>query len=210
KIKKKYFKKYKDNKKKIINLIIKVDIDGSLDVILDEIQKLSYNNNEIFINILKKSVGNITETDFILANTFNAIIIGFNVKDIINKKINNNIKKNIIFIFNLIYDILKFLKEKINKEINNKKLKFLGFANIIKIFNLKNKEIFGCKVIEGKIKKNNKILIIRNNKDIIYDGDILSLKIYNKNVLEVKKGESFGIIIKNFNKLKINDIIKSY
>ncbi|MDH3005077.1 MAG: GTP-binding protein, partial [Candidatus Shikimatogenerans sp. JK-2022] len=202
-----YNKNYYYKKEKGLNVIIKGDVDGSLDVISDEIENLS-NNNKIFINIIKKFVGNITESDILLAETSNAIIIGFNVKYIINKKYIYNNKKIKIYIFNLIYDIINFLKKEINKIKNNNK-KFIGTAKVKQIFKIKNKKIFGCIVLEGKIDKNNNILILRNNK-IIYDGNILSIKRYNKNVNEVKKGYDFGVIIKNFNNLNINDIIKSY
>ncbi|WGH25452.1 MAG: translation initiation factor IF-2 [Candidatus Shikimatogenerans bostrichidophilus] len=206
-IKTKYYNKRNNNNYKILNVIIKCDVDGSIDVISDEIQKLS-KKKDIIINIIKKSVGNITKSDLLLAGASNAIIIGFNVKEIINKKkfyYNNKIE---IYIFNLIYDIIDFLKKKITDNIDNNKI-FIGKAKVIQIFKIQENKIFGCFVLEGKIYKKNKILIIRNNK-IIYDGYIYSLKRFNKNVNEVKKGYDFGAIIKNYNDIKINDIIKCY
>ncbi|WGH25079.1 MAG: translation initiation factor IF-2 [Candidatus Shikimatogenerans bostrichidophilus] len=197
-------KKRHEEKKNVFNVIIKGDVNGSIDVISDELHNLS--SKELFINIINKSVGNITESDISLANISNSIIIGFNVKIIINKKksINKNIYNN-IYIFNLIYDIIIFFKKKIIKKKDNPK-KILGSAKVIKVFPNK---IFGCIVLSGIINLYNKIIILRNEK-IIYDGEILSIKRFNKNVNKIKKGYDFGIIIKNFNNLKQNDIIQSY
>ncbi|WGH26175.1 MAG: GTP-binding protein [Candidatus Shikimatogenerans bostrichidophilus] len=189
-------------KKKKKNFIIKGDVDSSICVISDEINKFKN------INIIKKSIGNITESDINLSNTFNSIIIGFNVKILVNKKKINNIK-NKIYIFNVIYDLINFFKKKEYKLNKKKKKIIIGKSKVIKIFNKKNKKIFGCKVLNGKINKKYNIKILRNNK-VIYKGEILSIKILNKNVLEVKKNNYFGIIIKNFDNLKINDIIESY
>ncbi|MDH3004308.1 MAG: translation initiation factor IF-2 [Candidatus Shikimatogenerans sp. JK-2022] len=201
-------KNYLNNKEeKKINIIIKGDVNGTIDVISDELQNLSKKYN-VFINIIKKSVGNITESDIKLANTLNAIIIGFNVKKIINK--NKNIYNNYkyIYIFNLIYQIIDFFKKKL-KNNNEIKKKIIGKAKVIKIFKIKNKKIFGSIVLEGYINKKYNIIIIRDNKTI-YNGYILSIKRFNKNVMEVKKGYDFGFILKKFDMLKINDIIESY
>ncbi|WOX79457.1 translation initiation factor IF-2 [Candidatus Shikimatogenerans bostrichidophilus] len=205
KIKKILYKKNKDiniNKNKKINIILKVDVENSLLAIIEEINKLN-----IEINIIKKKVGNIKYSDYLLAKTFNCIIIGFNVKNIINKKQINN--KNIeIYNLKLIYDIIKIL---INKNENNNKenIKILGKAKVIKLFIKDKKLIMGCKVINGKIKKENKIKIIRNNK-IILISDIISIKIFNNKVNEVKKNNEFGLIIKKKAEIKINDIIETY
>ncbi|WGH24897.1 MAG: translation initiation factor IF-2 [Candidatus Shikimatogenerans bostrichidophilus] len=193
-------------KKNTINIIIKCDVNGSIDVIIDEINKLSIENN-ININIIKKAVGNITNTDILLSNISNSIIIGFNVKININKK-NKNKNNDNIHIFNIIYDIIDYLKKIIiNKK--KKKIKILGKAKVLEIFNKNNQKIFGCIVLNGKINKNNKIKIFRGI-NIIYDGEILSIKRFNKDLIEIKKGNNFGIIIKSFDKIKINDIITCY
>ncbi|WOX79190.1 translation initiation factor IF-2 N-terminal domain-containing protein [Candidatus Shikimatogenerans bostrichidophilus] len=200
KIKKKLYKKNK-NKKKKINIILKVDVENSLLAIIEEINKLN-----IDINIIKKKVGNIKYSDYLLANTFNCIIIGFNVKNIINKKKINN--KNIeIYNFKVIYNIIKLLINK-NKNKNKENIKILGKAKVIKIFIKDKILIMGCKVINGKINKFNKIRIIRNNK-IILISEIISIKIFNKNVNEVKKNNEFGLIINNKEEIKVNDIIEN-
>ncbi|WOX79311.1 translation initiation factor IF-2 N-terminal domain-containing protein [Candidatus Shikimatogenerans bostrichidophilus] len=205
KIKKLLYKKnnYLNIKKKEkINIILKVDVENSLLAIIEEINKLN-----IDINIIKKKVGNIKYSDYLLANTLNCIIIGFNVKNIINKKKINN--KNIeIYNFKLIYEIIKLLINK-NKKKNIENIIILGKAKVIKIFIKDNKLIMGCKVINGKIKKDNKIRIIRKNK-IILKSEIISIKIFNNNVNEVKNNNEFGLIIKNKEKIKINDIIEAY
>ncbi|MDH3004867.1 MAG: translation initiation factor IF-2 [Candidatus Shikimatogenerans sp. JK-2022] len=203
----KYFnKKNKKKRKKEFNFIINGDNYGSIDVIIEQIEKFFLYNKSFEFNIIKKSVGNINESDILLANTLNAIIIGYNVKILENKKKKIEYKK--IYIFNLIYDIINFLKKKI-KKYNKKEKKYIGKAKVLKVFKKNEQYIFGCLVLEGKINNKNKILILRKN-NIIYDGEIFSIKRYNKNVLEVKKGYDFGIIIKNFNNLIKDDIIKSY
>ncbi|MDH3003760.1 MAG: translation initiation factor IF-2 N-terminal domain-containing protein [Candidatus Shikimatogenerans sp. JK-2022] len=190
-----FIKKNKYN----INVIIKTDVDSSLIVLLDEINKLG------FINIIYKSIGDINKSDYNLSIAFNSLIIGFNVK--INFKKNNKI--NNIFIFNIIYDVIKFLKLKILKS-NNKNINKIGLSKIIKIFNIKNKVVYGCVVLNGYILINNYVNIIRNNIKIFKKIKILSLKILNNNVLKVKANENFGIIFNIKKNLLINDLIESY
>ncbi|WGH24713.1 MAG: translation initiation factor IF-2 [Candidatus Shikimatogenerans bostrichidophilus] len=195
------------NNKNILNIILKCDVNGSVDVISDQINKLSI-DNDISINIIKKSVGNITSSDILLANISKSIIIGFNIKININKKKPNKSIGN-IYIFKIIYDIIDFLKNIIS---NKKKpnIIILGKAKVIEIFNINNKKIFGCILLNGIINKNYKIKILREN-NVIYDGEILSIKRFNNDLIEInKKGYNFGIIIKSFDKIKINDIITCY
>ncbi|BDT61610.1 MAG: hypothetical protein RDO_1380 [Flavobacteriales endosymbiont of Rhyzopertha dominica] len=195
----------RNNKKKNINIILKVDVDNSLLAIKEEINKINNKNNLIRINIIKESVGNITQEDILLSETFNYIILGFNIKK--NIKIYKNKK---IYIFNIIYKIIEFLKNKIKIILYKKeKIKVIGRAKIIKIFNKNNINIFGGIVIYGKININYNINVIRNDK-IIYNSKIKSLKIYNDDVKEVKKNNVFGIILINENILKKNDIIENY
>ncbi len=192
----------KNNKK---NIIIKTDVYGSIDAIKSWIKKKTFNN----INIIYYNIGNINETDLMLAKTSKSIILSFNV-NINNLAKKKNIKLNIkIYYFEIIYKLFDKLK-KINKiKTNEKKIhKIIGKAIIKNIFNLKkNNYIIGCKVISGIIKKKNYIQIIRNN-EIIYYGKIKSLKKYKKDIEETKKNTECGIKIKTNKYIKIKDILQ--
>ncbi len=192
----------KNNKK--INFILKTDVYGSLDTIKKSTKKIFSNK----INFIYSNIGDINKNDLKLSLTSKSIILAFNVKtnNIIKKKINKyNIK---IYFFNIIYKLIKKIKKIIKKK--NKLFKTIkGKAKVKNIFNIsKSNIIIGCIVIKGEIKINEPIKIIRNNS-VIYKGKIKSLKRFKKNVQKIKKGIECGIHIKNFNKIKIGDIIES-
>ncbi|XBT18694.1 MAG: GTP-binding protein [Candidatus Shikimatogenerans sp. Tcar] len=200
---KNYKKKFSITKKKI-NIILKTDLLSSIDAIINIIDILNKKYKNI-INIIKYNIENICNNDLKLAKSTNSIIISFNKKN--NLNINNKIKIKNFFI---IYEIYNYLKNKIKKFINKKKNTYKGILLVKKIYNINNKNICGCKIIKGKIKKKYYIKIIRNNKTILKKSKILSLKIFNKNVNIVKKGNLCGLIIKNFNNYKKNDTIKVF
>ncbi len=192
------------NKNNRINILLKTDVYGSLDAITKSTKEIFKNK----IKFIYSNIGDINENDLKLASTSKSILIGFNIKinNIIKKK---NKKYNIkIYFFNIIYKLIKKIKKIIKKK--NKNLNIIkGKAKVKNIFNnLKSNIIIGCIVIEGNIEIHNPIKIIRNNC-IIYKGKIKSLKRFKKNVKKIKKGIECGIHIKNFNKIKIGDIIES-
>jgi translation initiation factor IF-2 len=202
-------KKLLSNDQKHLNLIIKADVQGSLDVLKNSITNLSKNN--IKINFIKSDLGFLTKSDIDLAIITKSQIIGFNTK--IPTQINkiaqiNKIKVNI---FNIIYDIIDYINNEIKEIINeNKKENIIGIAEVKKIFNQDVKNVIaGCIVTQGKIKQNSNIKIIRKN-NIIYKGQIESLKILKQPVQEVTNGNECGIIIKDYNNIQINDKIKAY
>lgn len=198
----------KKNISKKLNLIIKVDVQGSIIVVQNLIKSLS--TDTIKINIIKIGIGSFNDSDIDLAVITNAILIGFNIK------IENNIKqlfvKNKIeyYIFNIIYDLFNLLKEKVLKlTVLENTLDILGSAEVKKIFIYKDKCIAGCLVTFGKIKINSKIKIRRNDK-VIYEGIIESIKIHKNMTKEVLSGIECGISIKKYNDLSIKDIIDVY
>ncbi len=206
------FSKLIENKNKIIkiNLIIKADMQGSLNTLEDTIKKLS--KNDINIILIKSEIGNINSSDIDLAVIVNAFIIGFNVKcDSKAKKKIHDHKVN-VKIFNVIYTLIDYIKIIIKQKISKKITKqMLGIAKVKKIFQHKktNAIIAGCLVTFGKINQKTNIKIYR--KDImIYQGAIESMKILKKKITEVHNGNECGISIKNFNDIKIDDEIKSY
>ncbi|QTJ62942.1 GTP-binding protein [Candidatus Nardonella dryophthoridicola] len=192
-----------------INIILKTDVTGSCEVILKILKNIDKNINIVYYNI-----GNININDVNKALLSNSIIIGFNIK--IDSKINKIIKNNKLIFNNytIIYDLINDIKKIINKkntDINKTDLNKIFKSNsIIKnIFNYSNYKIAGCKLNKGIININDNISIFRENKEI-FNGKIKSMKILNNVVKEVKNNNEFGIIINNFNDIKINDILKSY
>lgn len=197
----------KNNLKKI-NIVVKVDVLGSVQVLKNLIEGLS--TSEIKINIIKIDIGNFSDSDLDLAVITGSFLLGFNIR------IDNNINKQAIkigiewHVFNIIYELLDFLHSKLDAEsVVNKKHHILGVAEIKKIFKHKDNLIAGCLVISGKIKQQSHIKIKRQDV-IIYDGIVESIKIYKLNVKEVKAGHECGVNIKNFNKFQVNDIIEVF
>ncbi|QJC35784.1 translation initiation factor IF-2 [Enterobacteriaceae endosymbiont of Donacia sparganii] len=195
-----------------INILIKGDVQGSVEAIKDTLLNLS--NDKIIIKIIHFGVGEITETDISLAITNskkNVIIIGFNIK--INNLARNIIKMNnikIIF-FTIIYDLINYMKKYLQKLLIPKyKESTLGLAEVRSIFTIpKIGVIAGCIVTYGIIKRNNLIKLFRNNK-IFYKGVIDSLRRFKESVNEVRNGMECGISIKNFNDIYIGDKIEIF
>ncbi|XBT18191.1 MAG: GTP-binding protein [Candidatus Shikimatogenerans sp. Tser] len=188
-------------KKKYINIIIKADLLSSIDAIINIVDLLNYKYKNI-INIIQYNIEDINMKDIKLAKNTNAIIINFNKKNI--KNINVKIKN-----FYIIYEIHKYLKYIIKKQYK-KKYKIKGILLIKKIYNINKKNISGCKILKGKIKKKYFIKVIRNNKTIIKKSKIISLKKYNKDVNVLKKGDICSLIVKNYNNILLNDILKVF
>lgn len=194
---------------KELKIIIKGDFDGSVEALSDSLQKLS--TNSIIINIIHKGVGQITESDVLLASASNAIIIGFNVRPANNAK-NISEKENIeIRTYSIIYDIINDVKEAmqglISPEIRDKIIGVAEVRGVFKVAKLGN--IAGCMVTDGKMVRSSKVKLIREGI-IIYNGYLASLKRFKDDVKEVLKGYECGISIKNYNNIKTHDVIEVY
>ncbi|QJC30498.1 translation initiation factor IF-2 [Enterobacteriaceae endosymbiont of Neohaemonia nigricornis] len=195
-----------------INILLKCHSQGSVEIIKNILINMS--NNHCKINVIHTGVGNITETDVTLITTKNnnhVIIIGFNVKT-------DNAAKNIILSenikiknFTVIYHLIQELQDYINiLTIPQNKYKILGIAEVKNIFTIpKLGVIAGCTVINGILKNNDSVHIIRNNK-VIYEGVIESLRRFKDTVNEVHINMECGISIKNFNTIKIKDKIETF
>lgn len=194
---------------KEIKIIIKGDVFGSLEAISDSLQKLS--TDSIYINIISTKIGNITESDVIMAHTLNSIIIGFNVKSTVGaKKIAHENKVNLLN-YKIIYDVVDKIKQ-IIKNLSSpiKQKKIIGKAEIREIFKTKKiNNICGCIILYGKLIRNSKIEITRNDK-IIYRGKIKSLKRFKEDIKEVSKGYECGVVVNNLKDVMIKDIIECY
>lgn len=194
---------------KELKLIVKGDMNGSVEALIDSIEKLS--TNDFFIKIIYYNIGHITESDVLLAKASDAIIIGFNVECSLKSKIFAEKHKIEIRLYYIIYNIINDFKKTLNLiKLNKKKKIILGIAKVLNSFKKKNKEnIAGCLILNGKIIRNYKISLIRNGV-IVYNGILFSLKRFKNDVKEVNKGYECGIIIKDFNDIKIGDIIECY
>jgi translation initiation factor IF-2 len=194
---------------KELNVILKGDVDGSVEALSDSFSKLS--TEEIQINIIHKGVGAITETDVMLASASDAIIIGFNVRPAGNARQLADKEEIDIRYYSIIYAAIDDLKDAMEGMLAPEmKEEILGTAEIREIFKIsKVGSIAGCMVMDGKIARNSKIRIIREGV-VVHSGELLALKRFKDDVKEVSKGYDCGIQIKNFNDIEERDVIESY
>ena len=196
---------------KELGLILKSDVQGSLEAIINGIEK--FKNDEIKIKIVHKAVGEINQSDVALAvaSESSVILVGFNVKpNTLARDLAKRDKIDIKF-FTVIYELLDYIKDSMSGLlVPDKKEVLNGKARIKEIFKMsKIGKIAGCEVIEGKIEKNAKIRLLRDNK-VIYDGKLNSLKKFKEEAAEVKEGSECGMVLENFQDIKQNDILESY
>ena len=194
---------------KELNIILKGDVDGSVEALSDSFSKLS--TPEIQINIIHKGVGAITETDVMLASASDAIIIGFNVRPAGNARQLADKEEIDIRYYSIIYAAIDDLKDAMEGMLAPEmKEEILGTAEIREIFKIsKVGSIAGSMVMDGKIVKNAKIRIIREGV-VVFTGDILALKRFKDDVRDVAKGYDCGIQIKGYNDIEERDIIECY
>ncbi|MBE8725505.1 translation initiation factor IF-2 [Flavobacterium hungaricum] len=194
---------------KELNVILKGDVDGSVEALSDSFSKLS--TEEVQINIIHKGVGAITETDVMLASASDAIIIGFNVRPAGNARQLADKEEIDIRYYSIIYAAIDDLKDAMEGMLAPEmKEEVLGTAEIREIFKIsKVGSIAGCMVTDGKILRTSKIRVIRDGV-VVHTGDLIALKRFKDDVKEVTKGYDCGIQIKGFNDIEINDVIEAY
>ena len=194
---------------KELNVILKGDVDGSVEALSDSFSKLS--TEEIQINIIHKGVGAITETDVMLASASDAIIIGFNVRPAGNARQLADKEEIDIRYYSIIYAAIDDLKDAMEGMLAPEmKEEILGTAEIREIFKIsKVGSIAGCMVMDGKITRNAKIRVIRDGV-VVHGGELVALKRFKDDVKEVAKGYDCGIQIKGFNDIEERDVIESY
>ena len=194
---------------KELNIILKGDVDGSVEALSDSFSKLS--TPEIQINIIHKGVGAITETDVMLASASDAIIIGFNVRPAGNARQLADKEEIDIRFYSIIYAAIDDLKDAMEGMLAPEmKEEVLGTAEIREIFKIsKVGSIAGSMVMDGKITRNSKIRIIREGV-VVFTGELLVLKRFKDDVKEVLKGYDCGIQIKNYNDIEERDVIEAY
>ena len=198
-----------DSSKKTISLIVKADVQGSVEAIRDSLLKLS--TDEVEVDIISSGVGGISESDINLATASNAFIIGFNVRaDTGARKI---IKESDVEIkyYSVIYETIDDVSDIIEGHATPIiKEEITGLAEVRDIFNSpKLGKIAGCLVTEGTVTKSSSIRVLRDNT-VIYEGELESLKRFKDSVNKVKSGTECGIGVKNYNDIKIGDQIECY
>jgi len=203
------FKKLDKGEKKELEIVLKADVQGSLEALKNAVEKID--NDEVEIKIIHSGVGAVNETDIMLAAASNAIVVGFNVTPDTNAKKTAENEGVEIRLYRVIYDAIEDLTSLINGMLEPElKEKYLGRAEVRATFKVpKVGTIAGSYVIDGKIKNKSKVRIIRDGI-VIYEGNIASLKRFKDDVKEVEQGYECGIGIENFNDVKVGDILKAY
>ncbi|MDX1752875.1 MAG: translation initiation factor IF-2 [Salinimicrobium sediminis] len=194
---------------KELNIILKGDVDGSVEALTDSFQKLS--TEEIQVNIIHKGVGAITESDVLLASASDAIIIGFNVRPAGNARMVAEKEEIDIRTYSIIYDAINDLKDAMEGMLSPEmKEEITGNAEIREIFKVsKIGTIAGCMVTDGKIYRNSQIRLIRDGV-VVYTGVLASLKRFKDDVKEVSKGYDCGLQIKNYNDINVGDVVEAF
>ena len=194
---------------KELNIILKGDVDGSVEALTDSFQKLS--TAEIQVNIIHKGVGAITESDVLLASASDAIIVGFNVRPSGNARLLADNEEIDVRTYSIIYDAINDLRDAmegmLSAEIKEEVTGNVEIREVYKISKVGN--IAGCMVVSGKILRSSKIRIIRENV-VIHSGELTSLKRFKDDAKEVSKGYDCGLQIKNFNNIEVGDVIEAY
>ncbi len=194
---------------KELPIIVKGDVDGSIEALADSLMKLS--NDEVAVRVIHKGVGAISEGDVLLAAASQAIIIGFHVRPNINARKLAEQEKVDIRLYNIIYDAINEVKSALEGMLSPVvSEELVGTVEVREIFKVpKIGTVAGCYVQDGRIERKNKIRLFRDGI-AIYEGDLTSLKRFKDDVREVEKGFECGLGIANFNDIKVGDIIESY
>jgi len=194
---------------KELNIIVKCDVDGSVEALSDSLLKLS--NEEVMVNVIHKSVGAITESDVLLASASNAVIVGFQVRPSVNARKLAEAEQIDIRLYSIIYQAIEEIKAAIegmlSPEIEEKILCNIEVRDVFKI--TKVGSVAGCMVLDGKVTRNTKVRVIRDGI-VVYTGVLGSLKRFKDDVKEVQTGYECGLNIENFNDIKVGDIVEGY
>ena len=199
---------------KELNVIIKGDVDGSVEALSDSLQKLS--TEEILVNVIHKGVGQINESDIVLAEASDAIVIGFNVRPSLQA---NRIAENAgiqIRTYSIIYNAIEEVKSAMEGMLEPKiQEKIVANVEVKEVFKFDKATVAGCQVIDGRIKRDHKVRLIRDGI-VVYptaegaSAELGSLKRYKDDVKEVVTGMECGLTIKNYSDVKVGDIIEAY
>jgi translation initiation factor IF-2 len=203
------FKQIQQGKLKELNLIVKADVQGSVEALLQALSKLG--TKEVRLNVIHSGVGAVSENDVMLASASNALIIGFNVRPEINTAKTAEMQQVEIRLYRVIYEILDDVRAALEgllepelREVVN------GRAEVRDIFSIpKIGVISGCYINEGRMARNGKVRVIRDGV-VIYEGNIASLRRFKDDAKEVQQGYECGIGLEKFQDLKPGDILEGY
>tara|TARA_B110000459_G_scaffold178353_1_gene203539 strand:- start:408 stop:1151 length:744 start_codon:yes stop_codon:yes gene_type:complete len=192
-----------------VNIIVKGDVDGSIEALSDSLEALS--NDEIKVNIIQKAVGQISESDVMLAAASDAIIIGFQVRPSLKARKLAESENIDIRLYSIIYKAIEDLKlameGMLSPDLEEQIICNIEVRDIFKISKVGT--IAGCMVLDGKLSRKSKVRLIRDGV-VVYSGNLSSLKRFKEDVNEVRKGFECGMSIENFNDIKVGDIIEGY
>ena len=192
-----------------VNLVLKADVQGSIEAISESLQKLS--TDEVKVKIIGSGVGGITETDASLAAASNAIILGFNVRaDASARKVIEAEDIDLRY-YSVIYELLDEVKQAMTGMLAPEfKQEIIGLAQVRDVFRSpKFGAVAGCMVTEGNVKRSNPIRVLRDNV-VIYEGELESLRRFKDDVQEVRNGMECGIAVKNYNDVRVGDQIEVF
>ena len=203
------FAQMSQGKLKVLNLIIKADVQGSVEALMQELKKLS--NEEVQVKVIHTGVGAISESDVTLATTSNAIIIGFNVRPDNNAKVASARYNVDIRNYRIIYDVINDINLALTGMLTPKfKEVVLGKAHVREIFHITNVgTVAGCYVTEGKLERNAQVRLLRDNV-VIFEGTLSSLKRMKDDAKEVVQGYECGVGLQGYNDIKRNDYIECF
>jgi len=199
---------------KQLNLIIKGDVDGSVEALSDSLQKLS--TEEIAVSVVHKAVGAITESDVLLATASDAIVIGFNVRPSLQASRLSETEGVEIKTYSIIYNVIDEIKSAMEGMLEPKiQEKIVANVEVRNVFKFDKATVAGCYVLDGKIQRNSKIRIIRDGiveypKGEGQHAELGSLKRFKDDAKEVPSGMECGLTIKNFNDIRVSDIIEAF
>jgi translation initiation factor IF-2 len=194
---------------KELNLIVKGDVDGSVEALTDSLLKLS--TEQIKVNVIHRAVGPIAESDVLLATASNAIIVGFQVRPTPGARKLAEAEEIDIRLYSIIYSAIEEIKQAMEGMLAPKEVeKVTGTAEVRETFRIsKVGTVAGCYVLDGKIERKNKVRVIRDGI-VVYTGDLDTLKRFKDEVKEVTHGYECGLSIKNYNDIKVGDVIEAF
>jgi translation initiation factor IF-2 len=194
---------------KELNLIVKGDVDGSVEALTDSLLKLS--TEQIKVNVIHRAVGPIAESDVLLATASNAIIVGFQVRPTPGARKLAEAEEIDIRLYSIIYAAIEEIKQAMEGMLAPKEVeKVVGTADVREVFKIsKVGTVAGCYVLDGKIERKNKVRLIRDGI-VVYTGDLNELKRFKDDVKEVSHGYECGLSIKNFNDIKVGDVVEAF
>ncbi len=193
---------------KELNVIIKGDVDGSVEALSDSLQKLS--TEEIVIKVIHKAVGAITESDVTLANASDAIIIGFNVRPSIQAARLAENESIQIKLYSIIYNAIEEIRSAMEGMLEpTVEEKILANVEIRETYRFDKATVAGCQVLDGKMARNNRIRLVRDGI-VIFTGELASLKRFRDDAKDVSSGMECGLVIRNYNDIKVGDIVEAF